>query len=69
MSILVGLLEMRATMAIVKGFHEDHGTAVYLAQGKGPCLLISTTYGLSNEEVSWKILADWASFPMSFACL
>jgi hypothetical protein len=54
--------ETQATMAIAKGFHEDHGSAVYLTQGKRRCLSLNTTYGLSDDDALWKTLADWACF-------
>jgi hypothetical protein len=45
---------------IVKGFHQDHGTAVHFTQGKRRCLLLDTTYGLSDDEALWLTLASCA---------
>jgi hypothetical protein len=55
-------MEMQATVAIVKGGQRDHGTAVYLTKEKRRCLLLDTTYGLSDDEALWSTLASWASF-------
>jgi hypothetical protein len=54
--------EMQATVSIVKGFHAGHGTAVYYTQGKRRCILLDTTYGLSDDEALWLTLTSWASF-------
>jgi hypothetical protein len=53
---------MQAIVAVVKGWHTDHGTAIYCAQEKIHCLLLDTTYGLSDDEALWLTLASWASF-------
>jgi hypothetical protein len=49
-------------VSIVKGFYDDHRTAVYCTQGKRRCLLLGTAYGLSDEEALWLTLPSWASF-------
>jgi hypothetical protein len=54
-------VEMSATLAIVKGAHHEHGTAVYLTQETRRCLLLDTTHCLSDEAL-WYTLQSWASF-------
>jgi hypothetical protein len=54
--------ETQATVAIAKGFHEDHGAAVYLTHEKRRFLLLETTYGLSDDEALWLMSASLASF-------
>jgi hypothetical protein len=53
-------IEMSATLAIVKGPHHEHGTAVYLMQEARRCLLLDTTHRLSDEEALWYTLLSWA---------
>jgi hypothetical protein len=55
-------VEVQATMAIVKGFHADHGTAVYLTQEKRRCLPLNTNYGLSDDDALWATFASWSGF-------
>jgi hypothetical protein len=54
--------EVNATLAIVKGVHHEHGTAVYFTQKTRRCLLLDTTHGLSEEEALWYTLLSWAKF-------
>jgi hypothetical protein len=49
-------------VAIVKGLHADHGTAVDLTEEKRSYLLFNTTYGLTDDEALWGTLASWDSF-------
>jgi hypothetical protein len=51
-------------VALVKGFHADRGTAVFLTQKKWRCLLLETTYGLSDDEALWKTLAEARIIPL-----
>jgi hypothetical protein len=47
----------------VRKFKQDNeGCAVYFIQEKRCCLLLETTYGLTDEEALWATLASWASF-------
>jgi hypothetical protein len=41
---------MDAVMAIGKGAHHNHGTAVLVTQEKRRCLLLDTVHGLSSES-------------------
>jgi hypothetical protein len=43
-------IEVQGTMAIVKGYHDDHWSAVCLMQKKRRCLLLDTTFGLTDDE-------------------
>jgi hypothetical protein len=54
--------EMESTIAIVKGAHHEHGTAVSISQHGRRCLLLDTLYGLSDEEALWYTLMTWAKF-------
>jgi hypothetical protein len=49
-------IPMAAVIAIEKGRHSDHGTAIYFTQEKRRCLLLDTLYGLSDEEALWYTL-------------
>jgi hypothetical protein len=51
-----------ATIAIEKGCHNDHGTAIFFEQETRRCLLRQTSYGLSNDEVLWYTMQAWALF-------
>jgi hypothetical protein len=55
-------VEVSAIVAILKGFHADHGTAVHLTQEKRRCLLLNMTYGLTDDEALSATRASWASF-------
>jgi hypothetical protein len=55
-------VEISASVAIVKGLHEGHVTAVYCTHGKLRCLSLDTTYGLSDDEAIWPTFASWACF-------
>jgi hypothetical protein len=55
-------LRMEATMAIVKGAHHEHGTAVLVTQEKRRCLSLDTVHGLSEDEVLWHAMMIWAKF-------
>jgi hypothetical protein len=55
-------VDIIATVAIFKGVHDYHGTTVYCTQGKRCCLVLDTTYGLSDDEALWLTLAGWATF-------
>jgi hypothetical protein len=39
-----------ATIAIEKGTHDEHGTAIYFEQGTRRCLLTRRVYGISDED-------------------
>jgi hypothetical protein len=54
--------EMSATVAIIKGAHHEHGTAVSFTQSTRRCLLLDTTYGLSADEALWYTLLSQAKF-------
>jgi hypothetical protein len=49
-----------ATIAIEKGTHDEHGTAIYFEQGPRRCLLTRRIYGLPEEDVFWYVMRDWA---------
>jgi hypothetical protein len=51
-----------ATIAIEKGTHEEHGTAIYFEQGARRCLLTRRVYGISDEYALWYVMKDWAQF-------
>jgi hypothetical protein len=55
-------LRMEAVIAIAKGAHHEHGTAVLVTQAKRRCLLLDTVHGLSDEEALWHTLLSWAKF-------
>jgi hypothetical protein len=55
-------VETEAVIAIVKGDHFEHGTAVCVIQEKRRCLLLDTVYGLTDEEALWHTLLAWAKF-------
>jgi hypothetical protein len=59
--------EVAAACAVIKGVRQDHGCAVYFTQEKRRCLLLDTTYGLTDDEALWATLASWARFLMSLA--
>jgi hypothetical protein len=51
-----------ATIAIERGVHGEHGTAIFFEQSSRRCLVTRRFYGLSDEEVFWWVLKDWANF-------
>jgi hypothetical protein len=51
-----------ATIAIEKGTHDEHGTAIYFEQGPRRCLLTRRIYGLPDEDTFWYVMKDWAQF-------
>jgi hypothetical protein len=54
--------QVSAIIAIEKGAHFDHGTAIYFTQEKLRCLLLDTLYGLTDDEALWYTLQSWAKF-------
>jgi hypothetical protein len=54
--------EMSATFAIVKGVHQDHGSAIYYTQASRRCLLLDTLHGQTDEEAMWYTLQTLAKF-------
>jgi hypothetical protein len=54
--------ELEAAVAIMKGPHYEHGTAVFLTQGSRRCLRLDTTHGLTDEEAMWYTLMSWSDF-------
>jgi hypothetical protein len=51
-----------ATIAIERGVHNDHGTAILLEQANRRCVLTRSVYDLSDEDTFWVVMNDWASF-------
>jgi hypothetical protein len=51
-----------ATIAIEKGVHKDHGTAILFEQANRRCLVTRRLYGTSDEDTFWKVMKDWAQF-------
>jgi hypothetical protein len=51
---------MSATLAIQRGWHGDVGWAIFMKQGSKRCLLLDTTYGLTDDETIWTEMACWA---------
>jgi hypothetical protein len=51
-----------ATIAVEKGVHDDHGTAIYFEQGARRCVLTRRVYGISGEDARWYVMKDWAQF-------
>jgi hypothetical protein len=51
-----------ATIAIEKGTHDEHGTAIYFEQGARRCLPTRRVYGISDEDALWYVMKDWAQF-------
>jgi hypothetical protein len=51
-----------ATIALEKGTHEEHGTAIYFEQGPRRCVLTRRVYGISGEDAFWYVMKDWAQF-------
>jgi hypothetical protein len=46
----------------ISGAHHDHGCTVYFTQGSRSCLLLDTTYGLTDDEALWATLENRAKF-------
>jgi hypothetical protein len=55
-------VEMFATLAIAKGQYLDHGWALSITQEKRRCLLLDTTFGLTDDGALWTALSYWATF-------
>jgi hypothetical protein len=53
---------MSATLAIQRGWNGEVGWAIFMKQGSKRCLLLDTTYGLSDDETIWTALTCWAAF-------
>jgi ribonuclease HI len=51
-----------ATIAIEKGVHAEHGYAILFEQENRRCLLTRQVFGLSDEQIFWTAMKDWASF-------
>jgi hypothetical protein len=51
-----------ATIAIEKGVHEEHGTAIFFEQSTRRCLITYRYYGLNDEQVFWETFKEWARF-------
>jgi hypothetical protein len=51
-----------ATIAVEKGVHREHGTAIFFEQGNRRCLLTRRLYGISDEDAFWYVMKDWAQF-------
>jgi hypothetical protein len=51
-----------AVVAIVKGVHHEHGSAILFAQENSRCLLLDTLHGLTDDEALWFTLHSWAKF-------
>jgi hypothetical protein len=51
-----------ATIAIEKGCHLVHGTAIFFEQGTRRCVLSDTLFGLSDDEALWFTIYKWAEF-------
>jgi hypothetical protein len=49
-------------IAIEKGTHDEHGTAIYCEQGTRRCLLTRRLYGIGDEDALWYVMKDWAQF-------
>jgi hypothetical protein len=56
-----------ATMAIEKGVHNDHGTAIFFEQANRRCLITRRIYNLSDEDTFWEVMKDWAQFQPKLA--
>jgi hypothetical protein len=51
-----------ATVAIEKGDHGNHGTAIFFEQGVYRCLVAKTLFGLTDDEALWFTMSTWAKF-------
>jgi hypothetical protein len=54
--------EVAAVLSVMKGTYQDHGCAVYFTQESRRCLLLDTTYALTDDEALWATLNSWANF-------
>jgi hypothetical protein len=53
---------MSATLAIQRGWQGEVGWAIFMKQGSKRCLLLDTTYGLTDDETIWTAMTCWAAF-------
>jgi hypothetical protein len=51
-----------ATIAIEKGVHGDHGTAILFEQANRRCLLTRRILDKTDEDTFWIVMKDWAQF-------
>jgi hypothetical protein len=51
-----------STIAIEKGCHGDHGSAIFFEQEVRRCTISSTLYGLTDDEAFWYTMQAWAKF-------
>jgi hypothetical protein len=51
-----------ATIAIEKGVHGEHGTAILFEQATRRCLITRRIFGDSEEDIFWLVMKDWAQF-------
>jgi hypothetical protein len=51
-----------ATIAVEKGIYGEYGTAILFEQDNRYCLLTRRHYDLSDEQVFWATMKDWAEF-------
>jgi hypothetical protein len=51
-----------ATIAIEKGVHGDHDTAILFEQANRRCLVTRRILGESDEDTFWLVMKDWAQF-------
>jgi hypothetical protein len=51
-----------ATIAIEKGLHDDHGTAILFEEPNRRCLITRRILRKSDEETFWQVMTDWAQF-------
>jgi hypothetical protein len=51
-----------ATIAIEKGTHGEHGTAIFFEQGTRRSLLTRRLYDISDDDALWYVMKDWAQF-------
>jgi hypothetical protein len=49
-----------ATIAIEKGVHDDHGTAILFEQANRRCLVTRRILKGSDEDTFWEVMKDWA---------
>jgi hypothetical protein len=53
---------LSATLAIQRGWQGEVGWAILMKQGSKRCLLLDTTYGLTDDETIWTAMTCWAAF-------
>jgi hypothetical protein len=56
-----------ATIAIEKGVHNEHGTAILFEQDNRRCLITRRIYDISDEDTFWEVMKDWAQFQPKLA--